>query len=83
MVTTVTGKNQITIPATLARELKITTGTRLEWSKGEGTDIVHLRIKPSADSRVRELRDLGTPYRAKAKKLHADLRQMREEDRSR
>jgi len=80
MVTTVTGKNQITIPATLARELKITIGTRLEWSKGKDADTVRLRITPSADNRVRELRDLGTPYRAKAKKIHADLQQMREEE---
>ncbi|MFA5203525.1 MAG: AbrB/MazE/SpoVT family DNA-binding domain-containing protein [Lentisphaeria bacterium] len=80
MVTTVTGKNQITIPAPLARELKITTGTRLEWSKGEDAGTVRLRIKPSADNRVRELRDLGAPYRVKAPKIHATLQRMREEE---
>ena len=35
MITTVTGKNQITIPAELARELDISPGTKLDWTKGE------------------------------------------------
>lgn len=43
MITTVTGKNQVTIPADLARELNIKAGTQLEWTKEEnGT----LRVKP-------------------------------------
>ena len=34
MITTVTGKNQITIPAKLARQLDIQPGARLDWSIG-------------------------------------------------
>jgi AbrB family looped-hinge helix DNA binding protein len=33
MITTVAGKNQITIPAELARELDISPGTKLDWTK--------------------------------------------------
>ena len=33
--TVVTGKNQVTIPAALARELKIEAGTELEWEIAE------------------------------------------------
>ena len=32
MITTVTGKNQITIPAKIMRALDIQPGTRLDWS---------------------------------------------------
>ncbi len=32
MITTVTGKNQITIPAKIVRALDIQPGTRLDWS---------------------------------------------------
>ncbi|MCA9946039.1 MAG: AbrB/MazE/SpoVT family DNA-binding domain-containing protein [Ardenticatenaceae bacterium] len=40
--TTVTGKNQITIPAKLARRLDIQPGTRILWSIGEdGSLIAH------------------------------------------
>jgi AbrB family looped-hinge helix DNA binding protein len=46
MITTVTGKNQITIPAQLAREFDITPGTRLDWTKGsDGTLIVKIQSR--------------------------------------
>jgi AbrB family looped-hinge helix DNA binding protein len=35
MITTVTGKNRITIPGELARELDIAPGTRLDWLKAK------------------------------------------------
>jgi AbrB family looped-hinge helix DNA binding protein len=34
MITTVTGKNQVTIPAKLAHQLDIQPGTRLDWAIG-------------------------------------------------
>ena len=40
MITTVTGKNQITIPAQLARALDIQPGTRLDWSVGDDDEII-------------------------------------------
>ncbi len=46
MITTVTGKNQITIPAELARELDIAPGTRLDWAKGE-TGVLIVKIIPN------------------------------------
>ena len=46
MITTVTGKNQITIPAELARELDIAPGTRLDWAKGE-TGVLIVKVIPN------------------------------------
>lgn len=43
MITTVTGKNQVTIPAELAREFNIKAGTQLEWTRDEQGD---LRVRP-------------------------------------
>jgi len=40
MITTVTGKNQITIPAQLARVLDIQPGTRLDWSVGDDDELI-------------------------------------------
>ena len=40
MITTVTGKNQVTVPAKLARQLDIKAGTRLEWEISDGALIV-------------------------------------------
>jgi bifunctional DNA-binding transcriptional regulator/antitoxin component of YhaV-PrlF toxin-antitoxin module len=59
MITTVTGKNQITIPAELARD--ITPGTRLDWAKGtEGVLIV--KIIPNRGELARRLAGRGKRY---------------------
>lgn len=61
MITTVTGKNQVTIPAELARELNIKAGTQLDWSKDEdGT----LRVKPlpSRGELARRLAGMGASW---------------------
>ena len=46
MITTVTGKNQITIPAKLARQLGIEPGQRTEWSVN-AEDILVGRLLPN------------------------------------
>lgn len=61
MITTVTGKNQVTIPAELARELNIKAGTQLDWSRDEdGT----LRAKPlpSRGELARRLAGIGASW---------------------
>jgi AbrB family looped-hinge helix DNA binding protein len=61
MITTVTGKNQVTIPAELARELDITPGTRLDWAKGDAGILV-VRIVPSRAELARRLAGRGRKY---------------------
>jgi AbrB family looped-hinge helix DNA binding protein len=58
MITTVTGKNQITIPAELARELDIAPGTRLDWAKG-GEGILIVKIIPDRAELARRLAGRG------------------------
>lgn len=80
MVTRVTGKNQVTIPAALARELGIVPGTKLDWRKGAAANTISIRVKPSVDAILREIQELGAPYRVKAKEMLEDLQRRREED---
>ena len=54
MITTVTGKNQITIPAVLARELDITPGNKLDWTKGDAGVLV-VKIIPNRAELARRL----------------------------
>ena len=54
IISTVTGKNQITIPAAIARQLNIEPGMRLEWEIGEDCALV-LRPILSRAERVRQL----------------------------
>jgi AbrB family looped-hinge helix DNA binding protein len=61
MITTVTGKNQITIPAKLARELGIAPGTRLDWTKG-GDGMLVIKIIPNRAELARRLAGRGRKH---------------------
>ena len=80
MVTRVTGKNQVTIPAALARELGIVPGTKLDWRKGDEANTISIRVKPSVDAILREVQELGARYKINGKKALTDLERMRDED---
>jgi len=81
MITTVTGRNQVTIPADLARQLDIRAGTRLEWSKGEdGT--LHARPLPARGVVARKLAGIGRAWLKPGQDPVADLiRERAEEER--
>jgi AbrB family looped-hinge helix DNA binding protein len=72
MITTVTGKNQITIPAKLARELNITTGTRLDWAKGDEGFLV-VKIVPNRAELARRLAGRGRRHLRKGSQPIRDL----------
>ncbi|MEP6955504.1 MAG: AbrB/MazE/SpoVT family DNA-binding domain-containing protein [Chthoniobacterales bacterium] len=77
MTTTITGKNQITLPAELIRQLGWQTGTRLVWEKLDDKAIV-ARLVPSRGELARGVMGL-----AKAKTgidPIADLQRIQEEE---
>jgi AbrB family looped-hinge helix DNA binding protein len=80
MVTKVTGKNQVTIPAALARELKITPGTRLEWSRGREGDCLRIRVRPSPRVVLQSVQEMVGAYHIDPGKALAKLAKMRAED---
>ena len=59
MPTTVTGKNQVTIPAALAAELGIRRGTRLEWRRGEQPHQLVVQILPDQATLAGGLKGAG------------------------
>lgn len=79
MITTVTGKNQVTIPAKLARALEIEAGTRLDWQLGEdGTLIVH--PLPKRGELARRLGGIGRKWLSEGDDPVAELIRERTED---
>lgn len=61
MITTVTGKNQVTIPAKLANAVGIQPGTRINWTiGGEGILIAHLL--PSRSELARRTAGMGRQW---------------------
>ncbi len=80
MATKVTGKNQITIPASIAREYNIHPGTELVWRQGREGNTILLKIMPSVDEQLNDIREDAARYRIDADSALADLQRMRDEE---
>ncbi|MCX6047667.1 MAG: AbrB/MazE/SpoVT family DNA-binding domain-containing protein, partial [Chloroflexi bacterium] len=76
MITTVTGKNQITIPAKLATQLDIQPGTQLDWSIGEGGVLI-ARLLPPRAKLARKVAGMGRQWLTQGVDPVADLIQER------
>lgn len=72
MITTVTGKNQITIPAKLAGELDIRPGTRLDWSLGEDGALIAKPL-PRRGELARQIAGMGRAWLVESADPIADL----------
>ena len=62
MITTVTKKNMVTIPAGIARKFSIKPGYRLEWLPSKGKDEVLVRIIPDRAILAKRLLGSGKKY---------------------
>ncbi len=58
---TITGKNQITIPAAIVRELQLEPGMQLEFEVGEGRAVLVRPVETWAE-KVRRLEGILQPY---------------------
>lgn len=79
MITTVTGKNQITIPAKLVSRLAIGPGTRLDWSLGEDGVLI-VRLLPSRGELARRAAGMGRGWLPEGVDPVADLIEERRRD---
>ena len=61
MITTVTGKNQITIPAALARKLNIEPGQRIDWHINE-EGVLIARLLPKRGELARLVAGIGREW---------------------
>ena len=62
MTTTLTGKNQITIPASLSARYRLKPGTRIEWLVGAEPDEIVCRVLPDPATIAAELRGAGRKH---------------------
>jgi AbrB family looped-hinge helix DNA binding protein len=72
MITTVTGKNQITIPAKLARQLDIQPGVRLDWSIG-ADGVLIARLLPRRSEIASQAAGMGRAWLPEGADPVADL----------
>jgi AbrB family looped-hinge helix DNA binding protein len=62
MITTVTQKNMITIPAEIGRRLGIKLGYRLDWQPVEGKEEILVRVIPDRGELARRLLGAGRKF---------------------
>ena len=82
MITTVTGKNQVTVPAKLAAAEGIEPGTRFAWSFTEREHVLEVRVLKSVPEVAADLRGRGARYRNRpGSAVDALLRERDQEER--
>jgi AbrB family looped-hinge helix DNA binding protein len=62
MITTVTQKNMVTIPAEVARRFGIKPGWKLDWQPVEGKNEIIVRVIPDRGERARQLLGTGRKF---------------------
>lgn len=62
MITTVTGKNQITIPAAIALRIGIKSGSRIDWQLSDKADEIRCVVLPDPATLASQLRGAGSRY---------------------
>lgn len=63
MITTITGKNQVTVPAAIVGRANIHPGTRLDWEQGEAEDTLIVHVLPDTATTASRLRGRGKKYK--------------------
>ena len=79
MITTVTERNEVSIPPDIAREFDIHPGTQLEWTKG-GEGIIAVKPLPSRGELARQLLGAGRRWLQPGADPIGDLLRERERD---
>ncbi|MFO1431539.1 MAG: AbrB/MazE/SpoVT family DNA-binding domain-containing protein [Candidatus Competibacteraceae bacterium] len=79
MITTVTQKNMVTIPADVARILGIKPGYKLDWQPVEGKDEIIVRVIPDRGELARRLVGMGA-HLAPERDVIAELDEERERE---
>jgi len=80
MTTTLTGKNQITVPAEIARKLGLTPGSKLNWTVGNKPNKIIITIKPSRKQLLEEVRAIGRKVKRSGVDEVAEFLKWRDED---
>ena len=62
MITTVTGKNQITIPAAIANRIGLKSGSRIDWQLSSNADEIRCIVLPEPSTIAASLRGAGKRF---------------------
>jgi AbrB family looped-hinge helix DNA binding protein len=82
MITTVTGKNQITIPAAIANRLGLKNGSRIDWQISSKPDEIRCTVLPEPAVIAADLRGAGKRFLKPGQDPNAELLEERSTDES-
>jgi AbrB family looped-hinge helix DNA binding protein len=82
MITTVTGKNQITIPAAIANRIGLKSGSRIDWQLSSQPDEIRCIVLPEPSVIAASLRGAGKRFLKSEQNPSADLLAERSADES-
>ena len=80
MISTVTTKNMVSIPAELGRLFGIRPGFRLDWTPIEGTEEIRVRVIPDRGALARRLMGAGKRFSPQVDGVAELVRERAEED---
>lgn len=80
MTTTLTGKNQITVPAEITRKLGLAAGAQFDWAVGDQPNRITITIKPTRKQLLQRVRELGRKAKRPGVDEVAEFVKWREED---
>ena len=80
MTTTLTGKNQITVPAEITQKLGLAAGAQFDWAVGDQPNKITITIKPTRKQMLERVRAIGRKFKKPGQDPIADLIREREED---
>jgi bifunctional DNA-binding transcriptional regulator/antitoxin component of YhaV-PrlF toxin-antitoxin module len=63
MITRMTGKNQVTVPAEIAGKAGLRNGSRLDWRLTERADVLEVHLLPDLPSLAAGLRGRGKMFK--------------------
>jgi len=62
MITQITGKNQVTVPAALVKKLGMKPGTKLDWQLSEDNAVLTIRVIPNRADLAASLKGAGRSH---------------------
>lgn len=80
MTTTLTGKNQITVPAEITQKLGLETGALFDWALGDKPNRIVITVRPTRRQMLERVRAIGRVARRVGGDPVADLVREREEE---
>jgi len=78
MTTTLTGKNQVTVPAEIARQFGLEPGSKLDWSAGKTPGTIVIQVQMSKRQMLDRVQEIGRTW--KNRNLVEELIKEREKD---